>query len=374
MSMTRVQANLALLLAALLWGAGNVAQKTILSDMGPFLAMSLRCLIAFAVVVPFVLPHWHAVRRIDRCGWVLAGVSCVLFAVAATLLQIGYGRTTVTNAGFLVNFTTVIVPFAGWLLLRVRPPRIVFAAGAVALAGAYFLSGGAPNEIGSGDLICLTSAICYSGWMIALGEFSKHCGQACFITALQFAVTAVITLPLALILEQPANVSIVGAVPELAMLGVVSTGFAYLLQSVAQKHTSANEAAIIVSAEALFGAAGGMLVLGERLDAQGWAGALLMMMAIVAVQLPLRFSYFKGGWRFSSKSRLSMTRLSQGTSGASQLGVSPQTISKNATAVAGLSSEFSRKLSQKRGSSVSDADFSSSVPISLSTPVATERQ
>src|SRR5436853_2307473 len=49
------------------------------------------------------------------------------------------------------------------------------------------------------------------------------------------------------------------------------------------------------------------------------------------------------------------TRRSHGTSGASQLGSWPQTRSKNATAIVGLSKAFSRKESQKRGSSVFDA-------------------
>jgi drug/metabolite transporter (DMT)-like permease len=374
MTMTRTQANLALLLAAFLWGAGNVAQKTILTDMGPILAVTLRCAIAFAVVLPFVIRHRGAIKQIDRHGWMLVSVSCLSFACAVTLLQMGYGHTTVTNAGFLVNVTTLMVPFAAWLLLRTRPPVIVFAAGAITLLGAYFLSGGALSRINSGDVICLASAGCYSIWMIALGEFSKRYRQACLVTALQFAATAIVTLPFAFAFERPFEVELLNALPELIMLGVASTGFAYLLQSVAQKHASAGEAAIIASAESLFGAAGGMLLLGERLDLLGWAGAALMMASILAIQIPWRGSYaLPSGFR-SIRLRPSTTRRSQGTSGASQLGVSPHTMSKNATAVAGLSNEFSRKLSQNRGSSVSTADFSSSVPISLRTAAATDRQ
>jgi drug/metabolite transporter (DMT)-like permease len=372
--MTRTQANLALLLAAFLWGAGNVAQKTILLDMGPVLAVSLRCAIASAVMLPFIVRHRRAVKGIDRQGWMLVSVSCLSFACAVTLLQVAYGQTTVTNAGFLVNVTTLMVPFAAWLLLRTRPPMIVFAAGFITLLGAYFLSGGALAKINSGDVICLASAGCFSIWMIALGEFSKHYRQACLVTALQFAVTAIVTLPFAFAFERPMAVDLSGAWPELIMLGVVSTGFAYLLQSVAQKHASAGEAAIIASAEALFGAAGGMLMLGERLDAMGWAGAALMMAGILAVQMPWRRSYPRSPGFRSIRLRPSTTRRSHGTSGASQFGVSPQTISKKATAAAGLSNEFSRKLSQKRGSSVSAVDFNSSVPISLSTAAATDKQ
>jgi drug/metabolite transporter (DMT)-like permease len=336
--------------------------------------VTLRCAIACAVVLPFVARHRHAIKAIDRQGWVLASVSCLAFAAAVTLLQMGYGLTSVTNAGFLVNATALFVPFAAWLLLRKRPPAGVFAAGAVTIAGAYLLSGGGLATINAGDTICLASAGCYSIWMIALGEFARRYGQACLLTALQFAVTAIVMLPFALAFDNPAEADFLGALPELAMLGVASTGFAYLLLNVAQKHASASEAAIIVSAEALFGAAGGMLFLGEKLDASGWTGAVLIMAGILAVQIPwkVRQSPVPGGR--SSRLPVSTIRLSHGTSGASQLGVSPQTMSKKATAAAGLSKEFSRKLSQKRGSSASAAEVRSPVPISLSTAAATDRQ
>src|SRR5687767_7934393 len=68
------------------------------------------------------------------------------------------------------------------------------------------------------------------------------------------------------------------------------------------------------------------------------------------------------------------TRRSHGTSGASQLGSWPQTRSKNATAMVGLSRAFSRNESQNLGSSVFAASTGSSSPISLRMAAATDRQ
>ena len=61
--MTRVQANLLLLVAAGLWGFGNVAQKTVLEHLDPLSAVGLRCLIAAALVGPLVLVERGASRR-----------------------------------------------------------------------------------------------------------------------------------------------------------------------------------------------------------------------------------------------------------------------------------------------------------------------
>ena len=49
---------------------------------------------------------------------------------------------------------------------------------------------------------------------------------------------------------------LIAALPELLVLGVLSTGVAYALQAVAQQFTSASEAAVLTSAESVFGALG----------------------------------------------------------------------------------------------------------------------
>ena len=42
-----------LFMAAFLWGAGNVPQKTVLDDIGPLTAVGMRCLIAAFILAPF---------------------------------------------------------------------------------------------------------------------------------------------------------------------------------------------------------------------------------------------------------------------------------------------------------------------------------
>ncbi|WP_394295242.1 EamA family transporter [Rhodobacter ferrooxidans] len=52
--MSRRHANLLLIDASLLWGFGNVAQKTELVHLDPFSAVGLRCLIGGILVLPLV--------------------------------------------------------------------------------------------------------------------------------------------------------------------------------------------------------------------------------------------------------------------------------------------------------------------------------
>ena len=75
------------------------------------------------------------------------------------------------------------------------------------------------------------------------------------------------------------------AAPELAVLGVFSTAAAFGIQTIAQRFTSASHAAVIVSAESVFGAIGAAMFLGERLSSVGALGAAIVLGAIILLSL-----------------------------------------------------------------------------------------
>lgn len=284
--MPRSQANKLLLLAAFLWGSGNVAQQTILENIGPFLAVGLRCLIAGLVILPFLLKAGPRNGAFDIASKKLGLLTVLAFAAAVTFQQIGFGHTSVTNGGFIVNTTTVITPLIARMLLLQRPAPVVWPAALLSLTGAGLMSGGSLIGFNIGDLFCLASAVFFSLWMIFLGEFVSRFGNAVLLTLAQFLVSGIICLGISFVFEPIHSQNLSAALPELFMLGVLSTGAAYLLQSVAQKYTSASEAAVITSGEAFFGAAGAFLLLGEAPSTLGGIGATLIFSGILLVQIP----------------------------------------------------------------------------------------
>jgi len=68
--------------------------------------------------------------------------------------------------------------------------------------------------------------------------------------------------------------------------GVLSIGVGYTLQLVGQKETSPSDAAIILSAEAVFAALFGWLLLDESLTGVQILGCVLMVAAMLMAQLP----------------------------------------------------------------------------------------
>jgi drug/metabolite transporter (DMT)-like permease len=278
-------AMMTLLLAALCWGAGNVANKTVLDTIGPMTAAAGRAVIATVVIAPFALHEVKASR-----GWCASAVVVSLFfATGLALQQVAFQTTTVTNAGFLVNTCSIMTPLFAWLLLGERAPRrIVYAAG-VTLIGAFLMTGAGFSlaAMNRGDLICLASAAFYSAWMVLLGQHLRRFGGPYTICAAQFAVAACGLAPMAFGVERPTTIQLIHALPELLFLGVVSTGFAFLLQTRAQQHVSSSIAGVIVSAESLFGAVMAYLWLGERTPLSGLIGGALILAGIIAAAVTL---------------------------------------------------------------------------------------
>jgi drug/metabolite transporter (DMT)-like permease len=76
------------------------------------------------------------------------------------------------------------------------------------------------------------------------------------------------------------------AAPDLLFVGVLSSALMFTLFSAAMRVVPATETAVIASLEALFAAAAAWVLLGERLSALGWVGAVLMIVATLVVHLP----------------------------------------------------------------------------------------
>jgi len=79
--------------------------------------------------------------------------------------------------------------------------------------------------------------------------------------------------------------AITAALPEILYGGLLSSGVAFVLQIIGQRYTSASQAAIFLSSEALFGALFGALLLAETLPAIGYVGCAMIFAAMMLVEL-----------------------------------------------------------------------------------------
>ena len=284
--MTRVQANLVLLLAAAIWGGGFVAQSTAMTAIGPFWFIGLRFAIAAIAVLPFMLlearkaPVKTSPRHIKL--YILTGLA--LFGGAATQ-QVGLQTTTVTNSSFITGLYVVFVPLIAVIFLRRSPHWIIWPGAIMAVTGIYLLSGGHLSALSVGDFLTVICAVFWAAQITLAGMTVSETGRAITLSAAQFAITAICALAIAIVIEPISMTAITAAAPEILYVGIFSSGLAFVLQVIGQRYTTPSQAAIFLSSEALFGSSLGALLLGETIPPLGYAGCALMFTAMLVVEL-----------------------------------------------------------------------------------------
>jgi len=289
--MTRIQANLVLLLAGAMWGMGFVAQSTAMGTIGPFLFTGVRFMLATLVVLPFAIREARqAETRLTARNWLAFLWIGLLMLGAIVTQQIGLMSTTVTNSGFLTGLYVVMTPLFGVVLFRHWPHPVVWPAALTALAGIWFLSGGAIEHLTFGDWLTVLAAALCALQVIFIARAAAGTGRPITLAVTQFAVCSAVGLTVALFHEPMSMHAVRVTMPEIIYSGIVSGGIAFTLQVIGQRYTSAPQAAIFLSSEALFAALFGALILGERLPGSGFLGCGLIFGAILAVELvPMLF-------------------------------------------------------------------------------------
>lgn len=278
--MSRIKANSLLMLAAVIWGVGNVSHKTILTHLDALSVVFLTSVIAALVTLPFAMRERAPA---SAAGWVPSLTRVVLlYAISCVVQQMSYVSTTVTNSSLLVSISTVITPLAAWLIMKERPSALILFVAMVTVGGSTLLSGGLTGSATSGDALAILTAICFAVWTVELGRHVQAHGRPFATAVAQFAGTAVVTLPFTL--QGTISIQTVHAAwPELVVLGVFSTAIAFCLQTSAQRYTTASHAAVICSGEGVFAAAAAAAFLGERLSPDGLLGAGVILSCVLLV-------------------------------------------------------------------------------------------
>lgn len=280
---------LLLLLVALIWGTAFVAQSKGMDHVGAFTYNCSRSFIGGVVLLP-VLPLLKRAgggeeRAPSGRVTLMGGLCCGLaLCAASTLQQIGIGMTTAGKAGFITALYIVIVPVMGLFLHR-RVHAGVWVCVAAAIAGFYLLSVKEGFSVGTGDLFVLGCAFVFSVHILVIDRFNAKGADAVKMSCIQFFVVGIISLPVMLIAESPSIADIKGAALSVLYAGVMSSGVAYTLQIIAQKHADPTAATLIMSLESVFAAISGWLILGERLSGRELAGCGVVLAAVIAAQL-----------------------------------------------------------------------------------------
>lgn len=284
--MTRLRADLLLLVTAMIWGSAFVAQKIGNGAIGPFLFVGGRFFLSALLLAPLA---WREARtgehKLRRSDWLLAlAIGVTLFSGSA-IQQVALTSTSVTNAGFLTALYIAFVPFVGWLVVRTRVRPIVLAAVAVSLFGAWLLANHGTAPLTHGDFLVVGSAVLYALHIVLVSIFLKQTNRPFFLCLLQYSMTAVLGASIGFAVEPATLDALRGGLPTILYAGILSGGLGYTFQIIAQRHTPATEAALIMSMESVFAALAAALLLGERLTFLAGVGCGLVLLGVVMVEV-----------------------------------------------------------------------------------------
>jgi drug/metabolite transporter (DMT)-like permease len=82
--------------------------------------------------------------------------------------------------------------------------------------------------------------------------------------------------------------NILNALVPILYAGIMSTGIAFTLQVIGQRHAHPTHASILMSMEAVFAVVGGWLILGEMMSGRNFAGCVLMFGGMIISQIHSR--------------------------------------------------------------------------------------
>ncbi len=294
MKKTKLLANLGLLLAAFIWGSTFVAQSAGADLVETFTYQSVRSFIGGIVLLPVIFiidrsakkkPDYIPPTKKDKKTLYIGGIICgIVLTVAACLQQYGIGFTTVGKSGFITALYVVFVPIAG-LIFKKRPRPIIWACVALAALGMYLLCMTERLSLSLGDTFVLLCAFCFTAHIMVIDHFTALCDPV-KMSCIQFFTSGIISGILMLIFEKPDINTILSAWLPICYAGVLSSGVAYTLQVVCQKHTEPTVASLLMSLESVFAVLSGAVVLKEIPTLREAVGCLIMFAAIILAQIP----------------------------------------------------------------------------------------
>ncbi len=290
-----------LLMAAIIWGTGFVAQSAGSENVPTFTFSFMRNIVGAAVLVPVILiMKKAAVKRgtyVQRDGKTLlmGGFFCglVLF-IASNLQQYAFDLgSSAGNAGFITACYILIVPILG-LFFKRKCGWNVWISVAAALVGLYFLCIDGEFVISREDMVLFACAFMFAVHILVIDHFSPLVNGVA-MSSIQFLVCGILSGIGAFFTDAACQVPAAFEMFNLVFstdawlcilyAGAVSSGIGYTLQVVGQKNVNPTVASLLLSLESVFSVVFGWILLSEVMSARELIGCLIVFAAVIFSQL-----------------------------------------------------------------------------------------
>jgi len=135
-----------------------------------------------------------------------------------------------------------------------------------------------------GDLLCVAGALLYATHIIVTEKLTKAVDSV-ILGIIQLGIAGALGLIFSLFLETPRFPMAAQEWLPILALSILCSAIGFIVQTVAQQHTTSTNTGLIFSLEPVFAAIFAFLFLGEALSTQGWLGAMFVLFGVIYSQV-----------------------------------------------------------------------------------------
>lgn len=289
---TKLTAIIESLMVALLFSSSFIFVKIGLGYMGPLTLAGSRSLLAFLVLLPFMVRNRNVNRPLTLGLWfrlLLIGLLNYTFGFGAIFWSLKYLSPTTTS--FVLTLLPLLTMFASILWLKELPTRLQVLGVVVALGGSWmFLSSGmqAGEPLGLGIELIGLAGLLFAG-ILSRGVARNRQVDTLSLTAIPLALGGGLTLSVAFLLEGPPPLSM-AAWGVVLFMAVMNTALAFMLYNHSLQVLTALELNVILSLSLLGTAVLAWLLLDEKLSIIEIIGMLTVIVGVIVSQRGSRTS------------------------------------------------------------------------------------
>ncbi len=285
-----------LLLITIAWGSSFIILKETIDSLPIFYVLSLRFLPASIIL--FLILFAKIKNKINKKS-ILHGVIIGLILFSAYAIQtLGVKYTTASRNAFLTASYCVLTPFLAYFINKTKIQSYNVISAILCLTGVGFVVFSSGLETNSeslllGDALTLGCAIFYALQIITINKYQNLNGDDGVVLLVFELLTAGVCCTFtSLIFELPTQGITAYAlnseqVLKIGYLMLVCTLFAQLGQMIGQKYTEENEASLILSLEAFFGAVFSVLIGDEKFSILLVVGFVIIFIAEIINELKI---------------------------------------------------------------------------------------
>ena len=288
--MSKTTSLFSALLCTLIWGTTFIAQDTGMDDIGPFTFNAVRFFVGFLAIAPLALifefKRFNSEFKLDFKTFAtlsfLIGLSLFL---GSALQQVALLYTDVANAAFFTIFYVPMVPIIIFLFKRKSIHWSIWPSVVLCLIGGYLLTNFYDATVRLGDTLVLLGALFWSTHIIFTGIIVTKYNLPLTLGAIQTLIVAICSFMIGMFYEEFIFKNILKEIDSILYAGILSGGFAFVLQIYAQKNISPAPAAIIFSLEGVFATIAAWFLLDQILGINNLLGCFFILCGVLLSQL-----------------------------------------------------------------------------------------